>query len=105
MRNLLVIAIVCSVVLAASPFSYAREEHSALTKLGDGLVNLLTGWMEIPRQIDISSKSDSPTYGVVQGLIRGIAYTILRTGSGALDAVTFFVPPYDKPLMQPVTDF
>lgn len=75
----------------------------ALTKLGRGIVNVLTGWVEIPKNIATEWRRTDPFSGFVVGTIKGIGWTIGRTISGAYDIITFPVPvPKEyKPLMEP----
>lgn len=66
--------------------------HPALEKLGRGLANIVSGWIEIPVNVNARyTKQDVPTSlitGILFGLVRGVA----RTGIGVYEAVTFFLP-------------
>ena len=66
--------------------------HPAFEKFGRGLSNFLGGWLEIPLTIDQryteNDKAASLFTGAVYGLVRGV----VRTGVGAYEAVTFFLP-------------
>lgn len=105
----LAIVVICCLVLAISATGYAGGsgggEVGAWTKLVNGLQNTFTGWTELPRQIYDVSKKENLTEGLTYGLVRGIGYGIVRTISGVLDAALFIVPPYDKPLMEPLEGF
>jgi putative exosortase-associated protein (TIGR04073 family) len=82
--------------------AYAEEkEKNALTKLTRGLTNTLTGSVEIPKQIYLVSKEREPITGVTYGTAKGICYGLLRTGAGVYDTLSFPVPPYDKPVLEP----
>ncbi len=88
-------------MLLMSPACFAGTE--CLNKLGNGLVNVLTGWMEIPNQIivtydDTSNIAETALVGTLKGFIHAVG----RTGAGAVDAVFFFIPPYDQPLVEPL---
>jgi putative exosortase-associated protein (TIGR04073 family) len=61
-------------------------------KLGRGLVNVATGWVEIPKNIVNTSQDSSVGIGVTWGLVKGIANTIGRTLVGAGELATFFIP-------------
>ena len=69
-------------------------------KMGRGVVNVLTGWLEVPKQIDIGFHSANPLAGVVTGALKGLNLTILRTGVGVYEAVTFPIP-YPKHYASP----
>jgi len=88
----------------------AAEEGSGsqatpATKLGYGLNNLLTGWVEIPRQISEVSNEQDMLAGITVGTIKGSVFAVGRTAAGALDAVTFMFPAYDKPIVEPLYQF
>ena len=82
-------------------------EHDATagTKLGNGLGNTLTGWMEIPRRISEVSQERDAFAGITIGTLTGAVYGAGRTAAGVLDTATFVVPPYDKPIMEPNYSF
>ena len=105
----LIVVVVCCLSLAIVPAVYAGGsgggEATGWTKLFNGLHNTLTGWTELPRQVYNVTKEEDLTQGLTYGIIRGIGYGIVRTVSGIMDAALFFVPPYDKPLMEPLECF
>ena len=72
-------------------------------KLGRGTVNLLTGWIEIPKNIAKRWREYDPFTGFIVGGCEGAAWGLGRTATGAYDMVTFFLPiPEDyQPLMEP----
>ncbi|MCQ9206369.1 MAG: exosortase system-associated protein, TIGR04073 family [Omnitrophica bacterium] len=97
--------VACFVVLAFTSACFAGSgEPGPVNKLGKGINNLLTGWLELPRQITISSKEEG-VKGLPYGFINGLANMIVRTVAGAIDTALFIVPPFDKPLMEPFLEF
>ena len=76
---LLTIATVC---FASDPF----------TKLGRGLANTLTGWVELPKNIYKTSVDENAFAGMTLGLAKGAGMTIVRTGAGIFEIVTFPFP-------------
>lgn len=77
------------------------------SKFGRGIINILTGWVEFPIQIVKRTKEDGLGAGLSLGLLEGIGMTVVRTGAGAVDVITFLVPlpgDYD-PLLEPPTVF
>ncbi|UCH12287.1 MAG: exosortase system-associated protein, TIGR04073 family [Candidatus Omnitrophota bacterium] len=73
-------------------------------KLGRGLVNVVTGWIELPKNIyDTSVETNNPLMGITYGTLKGVGMTVVRTGAGAYDVATFLFPlPEDyKPLLDP----
>lgn len=61
-------------------------------KLCRGVVNVLTGWGEIPRQM-IKSGHDRGWWAVLPvGIPSGVIMGVSRTGVGLFETVLFFVP-------------
>ncbi|NQU43186.1 exosortase system-associated protein, TIGR04073 family [bacterium] len=79
------------------------EVDSMMTKLGRGVANVLTGWLEIPHQIGTSIRETDPVSGTFIGLFRGAAWTVARTATGVFEVVTFPFPLPEsyKPIIQP----
>ncbi len=96
----LIIAVVMVIVLAVATSSYAQDPAK---KLGRGLANILTGWIELPKNIYDVSVEDNPLAGLTIGLAKGIGMTIVRTGAGIYEVVTFPFPiPEDyAPVLEP----
>jgi len=66
-------------------------------KLGRGMNNLyeVVRMGEMRRSIEQTAVFDSPDAGYTTGLVRGFDRSLARTGLGALEIVTFPLPPYD----------
>lgn len=92
-----------SVIFLAAPSLALADEYpdKVLEKLGNGLANAVTGFVEIPKTITIVGNRDGVIHGVTVGFIKGIAYTVGRSLSGAFDIATFLVPttPFVKPAL------
>lgn len=78
-----------------------RYEKSPLNKLGRGVINTVTCLAETPAGIYRVSKDKGEVVGVTLGFVEGLVTSFLRGASGIFDMVTFIIPPYDRPLMQP----
>jgi putative exosortase-associated protein (TIGR04073 family) len=84
----------------ASASSYQTVENSSPQDVVDsmaakgvrGAANLLTGWVELPKQIYLTGAKDGWLRGSVIGPLKGIGMTVVRTVSGAGELMTFFVP-------------
>ncbi|MBL7071783.1 MAG: exosortase system-associated protein, TIGR04073 family [Candidatus Omnitrophica bacterium] len=96
----LIVALVMVMVLAVASASYAQDPAK---KLGRGLANILTGWVELPKNIYDVSVEDNPLAGLTIGLAKGVGMTIVRTGAGIYEVVTFPFPiPEDYgPVLEP----
>jgi len=102
--------ITCMLVLcvAAAALPAFAEEGSVIEKmgkkLGRGIVNVVTGWVELPMNIyDTSVDTNNPLMGITYGTLKGLGMAVVRTGAGAYDTVTFLFPmPQDySPVLQP----
>jgi putative exosortase-associated protein (TIGR04073 family) len=66
--------------------------YPAFQKGGRGLSNFLGGWMEIPLQVHLHRSRADTAGSFFTGLAHGIVKGLVRTGVGAYEAVTFFLP-------------
>ncbi|MBI3330962.1 MAG: exosortase system-associated protein, TIGR04073 family [Candidatus Omnitrophica bacterium] len=69
-------------------------------KMGRGVTNVLTGWIELPKQLHLGTQEENPVAGFGWGLLKGAGLALLRVGVGAYEAVTFPVP-YPKGFASP----
>ena len=103
MRNLLkgiVVCVVALMILNIASVSYAQDMGK---KLSRGAVNIATGWIELPKNVyDIATEHDFAS-GLILGLPKGCLMTIVRTGIGVYDTLTFplSIPKGYKPLLEP----
>ncbi len=67
-------------------------------KILSGVANVTTGWLELPKNINLwRQKKNGIFVGFIEGVLRGIVHTASRTGSGALDIATFWLPTFPSP--------
>jgi putative exosortase-associated protein (TIGR04073 family) len=78
-----------TVLVVCASFAPSVSAQDPIHKMGRGLTNVLTGWIEVPKQIHVGSQEQNPVTGVGRGLFRGTSLTLLRTGIGLFEAVTF----------------
>lgn len=98
---ILILWLNCFIVMQA----HASEEitsdvymNRAGTKIISGIANVATGWMELPKNLSYwSAKNDSIIAGLPEGLLWGLYHTVARTGNGALDFITFWLPTFPSP--------
>lgn len=66
-------------------------------KFGRGLSNVteVIRMGELQREIEQAGVFGSPTEAYTTGLVRGVNKTLVRTGVGAYEMVTFPIPTYD----------
>jgi len=60
--------------------------------MGRGVVNVLTSWIELPKQIHMGSQETNPISGLGLGLLKGAGLTVLRGGVGVYEVLTFPIP-------------
>ena len=68
-------------------------------KLGAGLLNTATGWVEPVKTPIAISKKEGLGLGLTLGPVMGVVNTVGRTACGLFDVVTFVLPT--KPLVEP----
>lgn len=102
MKRIINLCAICMLIvgllLNTAITAYAENAGDKLTR---GLVNVGTGWIELPKRINEVSKETNPLAGLLLGSIKGAGYALVRTSAGGFDALTFLIPPYDKLLMKP----
>jgi putative exosortase-associated protein (TIGR04073 family) len=84
----------------SSPQEIVNGMSSKATR---GIANIATGWLELPKQIYITSKEDGTAKGIFVGPLKGMGMTIIRTISGAAEFLTFFssYPNFYAPYFEP----
>jgi putative exosortase-associated protein (TIGR04073 family) len=93
----LILSVLFAQVACAERNLLGNPEYNAKlasTKLLRGLVNVATGAGELIRQPILCTREDGWP-GVPVGIINGIFMTLLRTGGGAIEVVTFPWPAED----------
>lgn len=99
MKTKIRLLLVASVVFFFSPTVMAHEYPTKIgEKLGNGIANIVTGFVEIPKTMIVTSNSDGMAYGMTNGFFVGIVHAVGRTLSGAFDVATFVVPT--RPLVR-----
>ena len=95
-----VAAHVVALVLMTTTICYAQD---AFTKLGRGVANTLTGWVELPKNIYNTSVEDNAFSGMTLGLAKGAGMTLVRTGAGIYEIATFPFPLPEnyRPILEP----
>lgn len=99
-RMVLAVAVATGMTFAMSRTAWAQDP---IHKMGRGVVNVLTGWIELPKQIHLGKQEENPVAGISRGLVKGVGLTVLRGGIGLYEAFTFafpypkgFVSPYEQ---------
>ncbi len=67
-------------------------------KILSGVANVVTGWMELPKNISIwNQKNNNILSDFIEGALWGFVHTAGRTASGAVDLATFWLPTFPTP--------
>ena len=82
-------AVILGIAMAAGQRAWAQDP---IHKAGRGVVNVLTGWLEIPKQIQLGTQEHNPVFGAGRGAVKGVGLTLLRGGVGIYEALTFPLP-------------
>lgn len=108
--GLMAVAPATSSVAQAQASSYDEDiyrENSDIEKifgkLGRGVVNVLTGWVEIPKTIAKEWRRTDPFTGTIVGFFKGLGWGVARTLAGFYEVVSFPfpVPRGYEPVMEP----
>ncbi len=65
---------------------------NAIFKFGNGLIDIATSWLEIPKAMIKTSKNDGLMTGLTVGFAKGVVNTAGQAVSGAANVVSFPVP-------------
>ena len=103
MKGLLKGIIICVAILVILNIATSSYAQDPAKKLGRGLGNILTGWIELPKNIYDTSVEDNLLSGLTIGLAKGVGMTIVRTGAGIYETVTFPfpIPEGYAPVLEP----
>ena len=68
-------------------------------KFVTGITNAATGFIELPKNIILTTQNDSIVHGMTIGLVSGVMHSVARTVIGVFDVATFLIPT--PPSIQP----
>lgn len=102
-KRYLMMAIVMALVVVLMSVSTPSYAQTALKKLGRGVVNTFTGWLEIPKGVVDESKANNVFTGLTVGLVKGLGLGLVRTGAGIYETLTFPfpIPEGYEPIVKP----
>ena len=79
MKKGIIFSVAVLMVFSLATTCFAQDPAK---KLGRGLANILTGWVELPKNIYETSVEDNIFSGLTIGLAKGVGMAIVRTGTG-----------------------
>ena len=68
-------------------------------KFVTGIANAATGFLELPKNIILTTQEETIVHGMTIGLVSGVMHTVGRTVIGVFDVATFLIPT--PPSIQP----
>ena len=100
MKKGIIVCVALLMIFSLTTTCFAQDMGK---KLARGFVNILTGWVELPKNIYDASVEDNIFSGLTVGLVKGIGMAIVRTGAGVYETITFPFPiPEDfAPVLEP----
>ena len=103
MKSLLKGIIICVAVLMILNMASASYAQDMGKKLYRGVVNIVTGWIEIPNNMYAITREQNIVAGVTLGLAKGCCTAIVRTGFGVYETLTFPfpIPEGYNPVLEP----
>lgn len=102
-RNLLAAMLLTVSLGATFPVNAEEPESYGQTfgrKLVNGLANITTSSLEIPKNIVIINNQSNVIYGFIGGTFKGLLNMTARIGVGVLDLVTAPIPT--QPIVYPL---
>lgn len=104
--KIVILLLVAVSLMSASAPSYAQDAcacKNACKKLGRGVINTLTGWLEVPKGIVDETKENNIFTGLTVGSIKGLGLGLVRTGAGIYETLTFPfpIPEGYEPIVKP----
>ena len=91
-KSILSILLASCLVLASPSIIASEQEQSYGSKVGDkalnGVTNIFTAFLEIPKNIIKTTNESNLVYGIVGGSLKGAVHTIGRLITGVSDLAT-----------------
>jgi len=94
--------IILLIVISMSFIQIVHAQDPA-RKLARGIANILTGWIELPKNIYDTTVEENVLVGVTLGTVKGVGMATIRTSAGVYEIITFPfpVPDYYTPVLEP----
>ncbi|MBI4353701.1 MAG: exosortase system-associated protein, TIGR04073 family [Candidatus Omnitrophica bacterium] len=89
MRSMIWTAVIFGIVMGSTTPVFAQDP---IHKLGRGVSNVLTCWVELPKHFSMGMQEDNPLLGIGGGVLKGTGLMFTRFAVGAYEAVSFLVP-------------
>lgn len=103
MKNSLKVIIIFVAVLMILNIASAGYAQDMGKKLFRGVINIASGWVELPKNVYVIGMEQNFASGMVIGVPKGILMAVVRTAAGIYDTLTFPIafPKDYKPVLKP----
>ena len=93
-RVMIKLSLIFSIFFLTSFQAVAADNYfiNSGQKFASGITNAATGFIELPKNIILTSQKEGPLYGITSGTATGLLHTVGRSLIGILDAATFILP-------------
>ncbi|MDD5439352.1 MAG: exosortase system-associated protein, TIGR04073 family [Candidatus Omnitrophica bacterium] len=109
MKKIVTAVIIVCMVFCLAQAGYAEDsaKQDSLKKLTRGAINVLTGWVELPKTMNEVSVDQNLLTGLTVGFGKGLGMLVMRTAAGLYEVATFPFPfPEDyAPVIEPESVF
>ena len=97
MRNRWVVVTLSSLIVVGAWSGMAEAAlpgwaYGAGGKLTRGLMNVVTGWLELPNEIVDTTQQQNVLVGATWGTLKGLVKGVVREAVGVYETITFPVP-------------
>ncbi len=101
MKQIIKMLMLVGAFFLMTPYAASASTYPAKlgVKLGNGVVNMVTGLGEVPKNIILANRAEGPGYAATAGVMTGFLHGLGRTFCGAVDLMTFMIPT--KPMVRP----
>jgi putative exosortase-associated protein (TIGR04073 family) len=89
---LMTLALAVPKASAEELYRESAEVNAMGHKLSRGFLNVIFGWMEVPKQIGKKINETDPLTGMVVGGVEGLSWGFCRTAAGFYEVATFPFP-------------
>jgi len=90
MRHATVVGMAIAIVMGLDNATAFAQDP--IHKVGRGVGNVLTCWIEVPKNLHLGTQEENPLLGVGWGLVKGSGLAATRLVVGAYEALTFPIP-------------
>ncbi|GDX59662.1 hypothetical protein LBMAG31_05380 [Nitrosomonadaceae bacterium] len=102
MKKIIKSLLIVSSLIFLTPSVHAHDASYVThvgNKLGYGIANIATGWVEVPKNIMIVGQRDGVVAGAITGVFTGVFQMVGRTAYGIMETATFLIPTH--PIVKP----